>query len=190
MFLTQNLLEALGSLSANKLRSALTMLGIVIGVGAVIALLSVGEGAQATISGSINSIGSNLLFVIPGGGPNSNVTVTRPLTLEDANALADPLNAPDILAVAPLLTVGPLEITAGGNSTKMAVDAVTPDYAPVRNVTLSEGEFISQTNMDGRASVAVIGADTADTLFGTSENLVGETIRISGQPFRIIGVQA
>ena len=188
MFLLQNLLEALESLTSNKLRSGLTMLGIVIGVGAVIAMLSVGQGAQATISGSINSIGSNLIFVIP-GNTTTEITIRRPLTLEDARAIGDPLNAPNVLQTAPMLSAGNLKLTAAGQTTTTTVNAVTATYDEVRNIELSEGEFISETNMTGRASVAVLGADTADKLFGTSENLVGETVRISGQPFRIIGVQ-
>jgi putative ABC transport system permease protein len=188
MFLTQNLLEALESLTSNKLRSGLTMLGIVIGVGAVIAMLSVGQGASAMISGSINSIGSNLIFIIP-GTDNVDVTVRRPLTLEDAKAIGDPLNAPDIAQTASMITVSRLKVTAAGQTTTTSINAVTASYQEVRNLELSEGEFISDTHMAGRASVAVLGADTADNLFGTSENLIGETIRIDGQPFRIIGVQ-
>jgi putative ABC transport system permease protein len=188
MFLLQNLREALESLASNKMRSGLTMLGIVIGVGAVIAMLSVGQGAQATISGSINSIGSNLIFVIP-GNTSTEITVRRPLTLEDARALGDPLNAPSVLQTAPMLSAGMLKLTAAGQTTNTSVNAVTATYDEVRNIQLSEGEFISDTNLTGRASVAVLGADTAEKLFGTSENLVGETVRISGQPFRIIGIQ-
>jgi putative ABC transport system permease protein len=188
MFLTQNLFEALESLASNKLRSGLTMLGIVIGVGAVIAMLSVGQGASAMISGSINSIGSNLIFIIP-GTDNTDVTVRRPLTLEDTKAIGDPLNAPDIALTASMISVPRVKVTAAGESTTISISAVTASYGEVRNLELSEGEFISDTHMAGRASVAVLGADTAENLFGTSENLVGETVRIDGQPFRVIGIQ-
>ncbi|MGB7540054.1 MAG: ABC transporter permease [Anaerolineales bacterium] len=188
MFLTQNLLEALESLTSNKLRSGLTMLGIVIGVGAVIAMLSVGQGASATISGSINSIGSNLIFIST--NRSTEITVRRPLTLQDAQAIGDPLNAPSVLLTSVLNSIGPLKISAAGQTVTMSVNAVTPSYAEVRNLTMAEGEFISNTQMTGRASVAVLGTTTAENLFGTSSNLVGETIRIQGQPFRIIGIQA
>jgi putative ABC transport system permease protein len=188
MFLTQNLLEALESLTTNKLRSGLTMLGIVIGVGAVIAMLSVGQGASATISGSINSIGSNLIFITT--NRSTDITVRRPLTLEDANVIADPLNAPSVLRTSVLSSIGPLKVSAAGQTVSMSVDAVSPSYAEVRNLTMAEGDFISDTQMTGRASVAVLGTTTAENLFGTSTNLVGETVRIGGQPFRIIGIQA
>jgi putative ABC transport system permease protein len=188
MFLTQNLLEALESLTSNKLRSGLTMLGIVIGVGAVIAMLSVGQGASATISGSINSIGSNLIFIST--NRSADITIRRPLTLQDAEAIGDPLNAPSVLLTSVLNSIGPLKVSAAGQTITMNIDAVTPTYAEVRNLTMAEGEFISNTQMTGQASVAVLGTTTAENLFGTSTNLVGETVRIQGQPFRIIGIQA
>src|SRR3990172_10419524 len=102
MNLLQTILEAFESLAANKLRSGLTVLGIVIGVGAVIAMLGLGAGAQESIAGSIDSIGTNLLFVSSGGADDS-VKNVKPLTLADAQALGDPLNAPSVLAVAPQL---------------------------------------------------------------------------------------
>jgi putative ABC transport system permease protein len=188
MFLTQNLLEALESLTSNKLRSGLTMLGIVIGVGAVIAMLSVGQGATATISGSINSIGTNLIFVI--GSTNEEVTIRRPLTLEDANAIGDPLNAPSVLATSVLYSLSRIKVSAAGKTVTMAINAVTPSYAAIRNLEMADGEFISDVHMNGRASVTVLGVTTAKNLFGTSEGLIGETVRIQGQPFRIIGIQA
>jgi putative ABC transport system permease protein len=188
MFLTQNLREALESLTSNKLRSGLTMLGIVIGVGAVIAMLSVGQGASATISGSINSIGTNLIFVV--GSNNPDLTVRRPLTLEDANAIGDPLNAPDILQTSVLYQLPREKVSSSQASETMTVSAVTPTYAAIRNLTMQDGDFFTDVQMNGRASVAVLGITTAENLFGTAEGLVGETVRIEGQPFRIIGIQA
>jgi putative ABC transport system permease protein len=186
MFLAQNLLEALESLTSNKLRSGLTMLGIVIGVAAVIAMLSVGQGASASITGAINEIGTNLIFVIPGG--QEDVTVTRPLTMGDARAIADPLQAPSVLLVAPMIQ-SRVDVTVGGQSHSTQLQAVTADYQQVRNVTLSDGEFINDDQVLGRASVVVLGSDVADNLFGTTVGLVGETVRLQGQPFRIIGVE-
>jgi putative ABC transport system permease protein len=188
MFLTQNLREALESLTSNKLRSGLTMLGIVIGVGAVIAMLSIGQGASATISGSINSIGTNLIFVM--GSSDAEITVRRPLTLEDASAIGDPLNAPSVQQTSVLYQIMQAKVSAGGETVTMSVTGVTATYDEIRNLEMADGEFISDIQMIGRASVAVLGSTTAKNLFGTDQGLIGETVRIAGQPFRIIGIQA
>ncbi len=187
MSVSMVLLEALETLSSNKLRSGLTVLGIVIGVAAVIAMLAVGNGATASITGSINSVGTNLLFVFRGARNNPDVTNPRPLTMSDANALLDPYAAPHVAAIAPEVQAnGTAE--AGGNSKTTTIAGVTAPYEQVRNVTLLEGEFINDQAVLGRASVAVIGVDVADSLFGHRDGLVGETLRLNGQPFRIIGV--
>ena len=182
-------IEALESLNSNKTRSGLTVLGIVIGVAAVIAMLAVGNGAQASILGSINGVGTNLLFVFSGAQNNSSVKNPRPLTLGDANAMTDPYAAPDIKAVAPVLQ-GNAIADFNGNTKTTTLIGVTPDYYSVRSISLLDGQFISQVNQLGMASVAVIGVDVADALFDRRDGLVGETIRISNQPFRIIGVLA
>jgi putative ABC transport system permease protein len=194
MTILQVLFEALESLNANKMRSGLTILGIVIGVAAVIAMLAVGQGAQDSITGSINGIGTNVLFVFSGNrmGPGRNESATRnirPLTMDDADAVNDPFAAPSVAAVAPVLQ-GNADAAAQGQTTSTSVNGVTPEYAAVRNETVTEGEFISSDQYLGHASVAVIGPDLADTLFGRHEGLVGESLRIAGQPFRIIGVLA
>ena len=189
MSIGQAFLEALESLSGNKLRSGLTVLGIVIGVAAVIAMLAVGNGAQESITGSINGIGTNLLFVFQGTRGNENQTVRnpKPVTLGDADAIADPTLAPSVEAVAPVLQSNS-EVTAGGQTTNATINGVTPNYFTVRNITLTEGDVINEEQMLGRASVAIIGPDAADTLFGHHDGVVGNTIRIAGQPFRVIGV--
>jgi putative ABC transport system permease protein len=187
MNLTQLILESLESLNSNKLRSGLTVLGIVIGVAAVIAMLAVGNGAQASILGSINGVGTNLLFVFSGARNNPDVKNPRPLTIADANAMLDPYAAPDVKAVAPVIQ-GNGVADFNGNTKTTTIIGVTPDYYSVRNLSLLDGQFISQANQLGRASVAVIGVDVADALFNRRDGLVGETIRLSGQPFRIIGV--
>jgi putative ABC transport system permease protein len=186
MELWQNILEALESLSSNKMRSGLTILGIVIGVGAVIAMLAIGSGAENTITGSISELGTNLIFIVEGG--DDEIRNPQPLTLDDAEAIGDSLAAPSIEAVAPLLSGG-AEASFSGQSHRTSISGVTPDYQSVRNVGLAEGEFISDVHMLGLAAVAVIGPDTAIELFGHAEGVVGEVIRISGQPFRIIGVK-
>jgi putative ABC transport system permease protein len=185
MNLWQSFLEALDSLSSNKMRSGLTILGIVIGVAAVIAMVSVGRGAEATITDSIQGIGTNLLFVIRGG--SSDVRNPQPLTLGDASAIADPFLAPSVLGVAPVLQGGGT-VATGSDSRSTTLVGVTPDYAQVRNYVVSEGEFITEEHMLGQASVAIIGTEVGDRLFGRKEGLVGETLRIEGQPFRVIGV--
>jgi putative ABC transport system permease protein len=181
----QSLLEALDSLSSNKLRSGLTVLGIVIGVGAVIAMLAIGQGAQDTITGSISGIGTNLLFVLSGG--SQEVRNPQPLTIGDAEALRDPFIAPSIVGVAPIIS-DTLEVAYAGERFFTQMSGVTPDYESVRNVELLEGEFIREEHILGRAAVVVAGPEVADDLFGRREGVVGETIRIGGLPFRLIGV--
>lgn len=186
MSITQAVLEALESLNANKTRSALTILGIVIGVAAVIAMLAVGQGAQDTITGSISGIGSNLLFVFSGNF-QEEVRNVQDLTLEDADALGDVFQAPHVQSVAPVIN-SDLEISFAGGSTRAEVNGVTPVFGEVRNYTIREGEFINQDHLLGQASVALIGVEVADNLFDRREAITGETIRIEGQPFRVIGV--
>jgi len=183
----QSIFEALESLSSNKLRSGLTILGIVIGVAAVIAMISIGRGAQNTITGSIQGIGTNLMFVFRGG--SEDVRNPKPLTLGDAAAIGDPFQAPSVSGVAPLLQ-GEASVSFAGETTNTQISGVTPEYAEVRNDRVTEGDYIQEEHLLGNASVALIAPDTADKLFGRKEGLVGETIRIEGQPFRIIGVLA
>src|SRR5512133_3840347 len=112
MSIFQTLLEAFESLAANKMRSGLTVLGIVIGVAAVIAMLAIGRGAQASISGQIEGIGTNLVFVVSGNTQNESVRKPKALTLSDAQALDDPLSAPSVVAVAPIMQ-GSMEVSFG-----------------------------------------------------------------------------
>jgi putative ABC transport system permease protein len=189
MNIGQSIVEALESLNANRLRSGLTMLGIIIGVGAVIAMLSVGQGAQSTITGAISGIGTNLLFVTSGNRVQ-DVRNPRPLTMADAQAIADPLVSPDVAAVAPSIE-GSAEVSvANGKTTTNNITGVTPDYFLMQNYAVTEGAFISQDQILGEASVVVIGPGIADKLFGRHDGLVGETIRLNGQPFRVIGITA
>jgi putative ABC transport system permease protein len=185
MTFLQPFLEALDSLASNKLRSGLTILGIIIGVGAVIAMVSIGRGAEATITDSIQGIGTNLLFVFRGG--SSDVRNPEPMTLGDASAIADPFLAPSVGGVAPVLQ-GSAMFSYAGESRTTTLVGVTPDYAPVRNYNVTEGEFINEEHMLGQASVVILGTEIANRLFGRIEGLVGETVRIEGQPFRVIGV--
>ncbi len=192
------LVGTLAILVGNKLRSGLTILGIVIGVAAVIAMLSVGQGAQNSITSSISSIGTNLLFLTAGSGPRfggaaggGTVTVrnVRQLTMSDGQALQDPYLAPDVLAVAPILTGGNIPASAtNGQSTTTTVYGVPSDYFSMRDETISEGSIFSDQEVNSHARVAVIGPDLASTLFGVSTGLTGQTLRIKGQTFTIIGI--
>ncbi len=181
----QAILEALESLSSNKTRSGLTIIGIVIGVAAVISIVSVGRGAENTITGSIQGIGTNLLFVLRGGP--EEVRNPQPLTLGDAIAIGDPFQAPSVSGVAPILQ-GQATITTGGESATTTLLGVTSDYFPVRNTSLLEGEPIGEEHLLGKASVVVLGTKVAERLFNRTEGVVGEVVRIEGRPFRVIGV--
>ncbi len=178
---------ALRSLAANKMRSALTMLGIIIGVMAVIAMLSIGRGAQAAITNQINSIGTNLLYVRPGAPQQAGVRQAEgsaaTLTMEDGEAL---VGLPNIVAVAPQVqSFG--QVAYLGNNANAQIIGATPDYVNTMNASVSEGEFISASNVTGRSAVVVLGAQIATTLFDTASP-VGQSVRINGQNYRVIGV--
>lgn len=178
---------ALRSLGANKLRAALTMLGIIIGVMSVIAMLSIGRGAQAAITAQINSIGTNLLFVTPGapqtGGVRAAAGSAVSLTIDDANAL---VGLPDVVGVAPTVdSFG--QIVYLGNNANARILGVTPEYIDTMNASVADGDFISAANVTGRSAVVVLGAQIATNLFNDSEP-VGQSVRINNQTFRVIGV--
>ncbi|MBU1629715.1 ABC transporter permease [Patescibacteria group bacterium] len=177
-------------MSSNKVRSGLTMLGIVIGIASVIAMLSIGQGAKAQIETNIQSIGSNLLLVMPGfqrgvgNAVNAGRGSAQTLTREDADALSE-LNG--VVAVAPESSQR-LQITARGTNTNTQVMGTTPQYLTVRNVSIGEGSFFKETQVASRAKVAVLGPTTRDDLFGEGASAVGQTIRIKGIIFTIIGI--
>jgi putative ABC transport system permease protein len=189
-----NILESIRlaarGLSANKMRSVLTMLGIIIGVGAVIALLSIGEGAQAAITEQIQGIGSNLIFVIPGsltqGGASFGVGSLASLTLEDAEAIADARNCPDVAAVAPQITRS-AQVIYRNRNTNTSVVGTTPEFAFVRKTEADEGDFFNTQESASSSRVAVLGARLASDLFDEMSP-IGATIRINRVPFRVIGV--
>lgn len=186
MNLLETLREAINSINANRTRSFLTILGIVIGVGAVIGLMGIGQGAQDAISGQISSIGTNVVYVMSGNFMQ-NVRNARPITLNDADALMNRTKAPNILRVAPVnLTSAEMQFEA--NSMTADVFGATEALGQVQNIALSEGEFINQTHLDSRASVVVLGPDVAEKLFGRTTGLVGSSVRIKGTPYRVIGV--
>ena len=184
--------EAGSALLVNKARSGLTILGIVIGIGSVIALVALGAGASGSIQSSINSLGSNLIVVMPSfqRGPGSQVSAgrgsARSLTLADAEAIASQLGS-EVKNVAPEVQ-GRYQVIARGTNTNTSVSGVTSSYAEVRNLQVSDGTFISDQQNQSAAKVAVLGPTTRDDLFGTDGSAVGETIRINKMDFTVIGV--
>ncbi|MDF1520290.1 MAG: ABC transporter permease [Brevefilum sp.] len=181
-----NLKEALQSLNANKLRSLLTILGIVIGVASVIALLSIGESAGDSITGEIESIGTNVIYILS-GNDSDDVTNPKDLTLQDAEALANSRRAPEVAYVAPVISGGS-EISYGAEGRETSISGVTPDYQFVQNITMAEGDFISEAQVEGRSAVVVLGPEIAQNLLGRSSGIIGSAVRIGGYPFRVIGV--
>lgn len=179
---------ALNALVSNKLRSILTMLGIIIGVGAVIAMVSIGMGVRDKVQTSIASLGSNLIIVTPGAASSSGVRqaagTNTTLTLKDAQAIAREVAG--VGAVAP--SVGKqYQIVAGNMNWNSSIQGTTPEYLDVRNLSVQSGSFISNEDVSTRNRVAVIGATVAENLFANM-NPVGQSIRINNAPFTVIGV--
>lgn len=187
----QLITSAFEALTLNKLRTALATLGIIIGIGSVIALVSLGQSSQRSIQSSIEALGSNLLTIIPGaqtaGAINQGFGTSETLTYNDATAMEKaPLQLPDISYISPEFSRR-AQITAAGTNTNTQVVGVTDAYAPVHNVVMQEGTFISPTDNTALAKVTVVGPQVVSDLFGTSDPL-GQTIRINKTAFRIIGV--
>lgn len=183
--------ETYSALLVNKVRSGLTMLGIVIGIGSVIAMISIGQGAKGAIEANIQSLGSNLVIVMPGAQRGAGVQLNagrgsaQTLTLEDANAIGININA--VQAVAPELS-SRYQITAKGTNTNTQVVATTAAYPAVRNVQIESGSFISDQDTNMFAKVAVLGPTVVADLFGEGAYPVGQMIRIRNISFKIIGV--
>lgn len=182
--------ETYSALTANKVRTGLTMLGIVIGISSVIAMVALGNGAQASIQSSIQSIGSNLIMVTPGaqrsfGGPSAGRGSAQTLTVPDAQAIQNSVSNINSIAMD---VSSRDQVTAKGTNTNTSVVGTTPSYATVRNVTMDEGNFLSDSNINSDSKVAVIGPTTRDDLFGTGAEAMGQTIRIKGVEFKVIGV--
>lgn len=190
MLLRDLISETYSALVANKTRSALTVLGIVIGIGSVIAMIAIGKGAQVSVEERIQSIGANLLMVRPGASGqrfnpvSSGQGTAVTLTMEDAEAIAKGVST--VEAVAPESSSRE-QVLARGTNTNTSIYGVTPDYASVRNVQVAEGSFLSDQNLSGMAKVAVLGPDTVTELFGEGAEAVGQKIRIGSVEFTIIG---
>jgi putative ABC transport system permease protein len=182
--------NAIRNLAINRMRTSLAILGIVIGIGSVIALISMGEASQKSVQSSIQSLGANLLTVSPGnqnsGVVRSSSTVTT-LTYDDAKAIVTSPQVTKVKNVAPIYS-SRSQITAGENNTNTSVYGVTPTYATISNVKVSSGAFITDSDVNRSTKVAVLGPTTAEDLFGANVNPVGKTIRISGQQFQVVGM--
>ncbi len=182
--------ETYWALLANKARSGLTVLGIVIGIGSVIAMIAIGQGAQGSIQASIQSLGSNLILVTPGAqrGPGSQVSTGRgsseTLKLADAEALAE---LPQAKAVSPEVSTRS-QVTARGTNTNTQVLGVTTSYPIVRNVEVADGSFFTEAQNKSLAKVAVIGPTTQTDLFGEGGSGIGQSIRIKNIDFKVVGV--
>ena len=183
--------ETSSALLSNKARSGLTILGVVIGIGSVIAMIAIGQGAQGTIQSNIQSLGSNLIEVMPGMQKGFGYQVSQgrgsaqTLTSEDADAISNQVSL--INGVAPELS-GRYQVTAKGTNTNTSVLGVTSSYPAIRNVQIDQGSFISDQNVASMSKVAVLGPTVRDDLFGTDVNPVGETIRIRQIEFKVIGL--
>lgn len=184
--------ETYAALSANKVRSGLTILGIVIGIASVIAMVSIGTGASNSIQSNIQSLGSNLIQVTPGAqrtqgfGASGGRGGARTLTSDDADAISNQVS--NIEAIDPEVS-GRYQVTAKGTNTNTTVLGVTPAYPQIRNVEIAEGSFISSSQNQSGAKVAVLGPTVRDDLFGEgTEGVPGQSIRINGAEFKVIGI--
>jgi putative ABC transport system permease protein len=179
---------ALESLRSNKLRTFLTMLGIIIGVWSVVSLLAIGRGAQEAITSQVESIGTNLLSVVPGSRESNGAPVVTPnaetLTIADAEAIIRAV--PEVELVAPE-DQGTGQLVAGSENRNVQILAVTPEWAGVRNVSMLHGQFLTQQVVGAARSVVLLGSTLSEELYG-SRNPVGESVRIKGQSFRVMGV--
>lgn len=176
------------SIATHKLRSFLTILGVVIGVAAVITLMSIGKGTEANILSRLSGLGSNLLFVQPGaiteGGVRGASGSATTLTLDDGIAIAE--EVPYVNAVAPVATAG-IQVRMGSQNMFARVTGITPDYQQVYNLQVAEGDFISQYSYDRSMKVAVLGPNVANALFGDSYP-IGQSLRLGNNVVQVIGV--
>lgn len=185
--------ETFLSLTANKGRSFLTILGIVVGITSVIVMVAFGQGTKVSIESNISSMGANLLTIMPGGQSAGRVggsgggfgMNTKSLTVKDADAIT--AQVANIKSVAPV-TSGQYQVSAEASNTNVSVSGTTASYPHIRNMTLQSGEWFSELQAENGSRVAVLGPTTAATLFGSVGNAMGRRIRVQGQPFTVIGV--
>jgi putative ABC transport system permease protein len=180
--------EAWHAMSANRLRTFLTMLGMVIGVGAVVLMMAIGEGAQQSIRRSIDSMGSNLFVILSGSsstsGSRSASGNSSALNMNDATAIGD---LEDIGAFAPI-SVGNAQIIYAGNNSNTAIVGTTPSYFSIRRWDVESGELFSDADIRSANRVALVGKTVVENLFGDDIDPIGKTIRIKKSPFLVVGV--
>ncbi len=182
--------ETFSALTANKVRTSLTMLGIIIGISSVIAMVSIGQGAQASIQSSIEGLGSNLLTIFPGalqpgrGIVSSGRGAAQSLKNEDIDVLK---SIDGVTLIAPELDRRFQIVSSLGNNTNSTVIGTTPDYAVVRNMEMSEGAFFNESQNDNLAKVAVLGSTAATDLFADQEP-IGQTVKINGVIFKVVAI--
>jgi putative ABC transport system permease protein len=191
MAIAESIRLAFVGLTVNKLRSFLTMLGIIIGVAAVITLISVGRGVEQVVITEFEGLGNNLLFIFPGdpgpGGQSPRRAGGGGLTTADVEALSDPLRVPDVLAVAPTYE-RPAIVTYGREEARTTITGTTTRFPEVRNFYPALGDFFNAQDLTSGARVAVIGQTVYETLFVNGELPLGETIQINNVNFRVIGL--
>jgi len=185
---TETVRMALSTLRSNRLRSLLTMVGIVIGNASVITLVGIGRGAQLLAEGQLNNLGANVLFVVPGNTNARRQGVTRPktLVLEDAEAIAT--QVPSVKRVAPVINTNQV-VQAGARSSTGAVFGATSEFPPVRGFDVAKGRFINAKDVAGAKAIAVLGSDLRTKLFPTG-SAIGQQVRIGNQSFEVVGVMA
>ncbi len=182
--------SAITALKGNLLRTLLTMLGIIIGIASVILIISLGQGATASINGQLSSFGTNTIFITPGSmesrqGPQQSQT--NSLKLDDAQALADKTRIQNISAVSAMVSK-PTQASANGQTININVQGVGADYATIQSLEVAQGEFFTKEDELGLSRVAVLGSEVVTDLFGEGAVPVGETVKVDNKSFRIVGV--
>lgn len=188
-FLWLTILSALRILRRNPLRAGLTMLGIIIGIGAVVAMVSLGQGATATVQAEIASLGTNVLIIIPGattvGGVRGGLGSISTLTVDDAGEIEKKVHGVTMVMYG---TRSVLQTIHENKNWSTIVLGTTPEFSDIRSWPVAQGNFFTQSDMDGAAKVAVLGKTVAQNLFETGEDIIGSEIRIRNVPLRVIGI--
>ncbi len=179
---------SIGALTANRSRALLTMLGVIIGIAAVIILVSFGKGVEVYVVEQFNSIGANVLFVLPSRPAGASLTDdTNPLTTKDAEAIADPFRVPEVLRAAPEYNSFMI-VEYEREEMLVEVNGVTPDYQDVRGWYPERGRFIAEEDLIGAPRVAVLGSSTVRKLYPSGIDPIGTTITVQEVPFRVVGI--
>lgn len=179
--------SAIKALRSNILRTALTMLGIVIGIASVIMILSLGQGASQAITDQVSSLGTNLIIVIPGTQQPGRISTTNTLKYTDAEAIAVKNAVPNVSNVTAQISIN-ASVVANGQNKNLSVLGVGADYASIYSLSMDQGEFITPENVISDARVAVLGPTVVTDLFGIDASPIGQTVTIKSRSFRVVGV--